>query len=49
MRHNADKISEDIYYFYHKDPQFIIQFDKEISISKILINFNVEAFNIDAY
>lgn len=46
---NSDNVTGEVYYFYHRDPQYIIEFKEPVHIEKLIISFYVEHYNIDAY
>lgn len=46
---NADKIINNEYFFYHRDPQFIFEFEEEILLYKILLSYTVTEYNLDSY
>lgn len=46
---NADLIENDRFIFYHKDPQIIINLDKEVLVKYIDIDFIINDYDIDIY
>lgn len=46
---NSDNVVDGVYYFYHRDPQYIIEFEEPSQIRKLTISYYIEQYNIDAY
>lgn len=46
---NADEVVGDIKYFYHRDPQYIVEFDEEVCIIRVFISFYIEQYGLDTY
>ena len=46
---NADEIIDDSYYFYHRDPQYIVEFAEAMHIERVIISFSLKLYNLDTY
>lgn len=46
---NADEIINNSYYFYHRDPQYIMEFMDSLHIEKLIISFSLKQYNLDSY
>lgn len=46
---NADKVVDNIHFFYHRDPQYIFELEKGIEAEYLNVSFTVKDYNIDAY
>lgn len=46
---NADVSQENIKWFYHRDPQYIIDLDSAVYIKKVNISYTLLNYDLDAY
>lgn len=46
---NADKELESVHVFYHRDPQYVLSFEKEVIVKKVKIEFVLDEYNLDTY